>query len=283
MTKSGKITIATCQITVGSNISANARRIRKEIDAAGRRKADIAHFPESALSGYAGADFKSWDDFDWDLLTEEMKALCRHVSKRKIWVIVGGAHHLSSGNLPHNSLYLISPDGGIADRYDKRFCTSVDLQYYTPGDHFGIFEIQGIRCGMLICYDVRFPELYRQYKRRDVEVMFHSFYNARARRAGILSEIIPPTVRARAASNYMWVSAANSSGHYQEWPSFLARPDGTVAARLKRHRPGITVNAIDTAQRFYDAAGVYRNRAMKGLLNSAPSVRDKRSRDRKSL
>ncbi len=283
MAKKGRITVATCQFTVGSNITSNGRRIREQIDRARRMRAEMAHFPESALSGYAGVDFTSWDDFDWDLATSEMITICRHALKRRIWVLVGSAHRLNGGNLPHNCTYLVAPDGTLADRYDKCFCTDRDLEFYTPGEHFGIFEINGVRCGMLVCFDARFPELYRQYKRRNVQVVLHSFYNARARKAGLLSEVMPATIRTRAASNYVWVSAANASGHYQEWPSFLARPDGTVAAGLTRHRPGVSVNTIDTSRSFYDAAGVYRNRAMKGLLNSAPSVRDNRSRDRKSL
>ena len=270
-------------MTIGGNIAANARRIKAQIDRAARVKADIAHFPECALSGYAGTDFDSWEGFDWDRLRAETLSLLRHISKRRLWVILGSTHRLSGGNLPLNCLYLIAPDGTISDRYDKRFCTSTDLKYYTPGEHFSIFEISGVRCGMLICFDARFPELYRQYKRRDVEVMFHSFYQARSKKAGILSKIMPPTIQTRAASNYMWVSAANACGHYQQWPSFLARPDGSVAGRLSRHRPGVMANVINTAEKFYDAAGVYRNRAMKGLLNSAPSVRDRRSRDRKTL
>ena len=283
MPKGSKVKVATCQLGVGGDIGANASRIRAQIDEAARLKADVAHFPECALSGYAGTDFKSWDDFDWDLLTKEMKAICKHVLKRKIWVVLGSTHRLSGGNLPHNSLYLITPDGAIADRYDKRFCTNVDLKYYTPGNHFGVFEINRVRCGMLICYDARFPELYRQYKRRDVEVMFHSFYNARADRAGILSEIMPATIRTRAASNYMWVSASNACGHYQEWASFVSQPDGIVASRLRLHRPGVKLTAIDATERFYDAAGAYRNRAIRGLTNSAPSVRDKRSGDRENF
>jgi len=281
--KNGKVKVATCQLRVGGNLSTNASGIRGQIDEAARMKADIAHFPECALTGYAGTDYKSWDDFDWDELMAETRTLRRHIAKRKIWVILGSAHRLSVGTLPHNSLYLIAPDGTITDRYDKRFCTSTDLQFYTTGDHFSVFDIGGVRCGMLICYDVRFPELYRQYKRRDVEVMFHSFYNARAEKAGILSQIMPCTIRARAASNYIWVSASNACGHYQEWASFVSQPDGIVAWRLARHRPGVKVTVIDTSESFYDAAGVYRNRAMRGLLNSAPSVRDRRSRDRKNL
>lgn len=86
---------------------------------------------------------------------------------------------------PHNSLYIIDDRGDLVDRYDKRFCAgdgspnpqTGDLANYSPGNHFSVFSINGVRCGALICHDYRYPELYRQYKRRGVEVMFH-FYHA---------------------------------------------------------------------------------------------------------
>src|SRR5207244_5325721 len=44
------------------------------------------------------------------------------------------------------------------------------------GNHFSLFEIAGVRCGALICHEYRYPELYREYKRRGVELMFHSYH-----------------------------------------------------------------------------------------------------------
>jgi hypothetical protein len=46
----------------------------------------------------------------------------------------------------------------------------------SPGNHFSDFSIKGIRCGALICHDYRYPELYREYKRRGVQLMFHSYH-----------------------------------------------------------------------------------------------------------
>jgi deaminated glutathione amidase len=67
------------------------------------------------------------------------------------------------------------------DRYDKRFCSGAadektgDLAHYSPGDHFSTWDIDGVRCGALVCYDYRFPELYRRYKRLGAGLVFHPF------------------------------------------------------------------------------------------------------------
>ena len=85
-------------------------------------------------------------------------------------MILGSAHRLFGRNKPHNSQYVITPKGEIVERYDKRFCTNQDLRHYSCGEHLSTFTINGVTSGLLIFYDVRFPELYRAYKKRSVQL-----------------------------------------------------------------------------------------------------------------
>lgn len=280
--KRGKVRVATCQFPVSGNIRRNADRIIDQITVASGRRADVVHFPETGLPGYGGMDYGSWDNFDWDLLYRATGEIISLARRKKVWVILGSTHRLSSGHLPHNSLYAISPEGMIVDRYDKRFCTGGDLKFYSPGDHFTVFDINGVRCGMLICYDVRFPELYREYKKLEVQLVFDSFYNARAKGPGIHRIIMRPSLQARAATNYLWISASNSSAYYS-WPSVFIQPDGVILGQLNANRPGVMVNTADTTRDYYDASRQHRDRAMEGVLNSGSLVDDPRSRERKSL
>ncbi|MHC4988260.1 MAG: carbon-nitrogen hydrolase family protein, partial [Planctomycetota bacterium] len=94
------------------------------------------HFSECALSGYAGVDFASFEGYNWDLLKERTLEMIKLAGQLGVWVVLGSSHRLTEPNKPHNSLYLISPEGKLVDRYDKRFCTSIDFDNYTPGDHF---------------------------------------------------------------------------------------------------------------------------------------------------
>ncbi len=282
-----RLRIATCQFSVGGDLLANARAIRRQMREARARGAQLAHLSEACLSGYAGVDVPSLKGFDWDLHAEQVRHIMRLAGELKLWTVIGSSHRLSKGHKPHNSLYIIDASGRLVDRYDKRFCTESDLEHYTPGSAFTVFEVGGVRCGALICYDVRFPELYREYRRRGVQVMFHSFHQAHGKpvppRENILGHITPASVFAHAANNYMWISANNSSARVSRWASFVAQPDGMLAAKLTLHRAGMIITTIDTTRQFYDAPGMNRERAMRGLLSSLPLVRDPRSVSRKTL
>lgn len=140
----------------------------------------MAHFAETCLSGYAGVDFASHEGFDWSLLRECTQEVLDLARELRIWVVLGSAHRLTPPHKPHNSLYIIDDRGEIVDRYDKRFCNgdpseeTGDLANYTPGNHSSVFTVKDVRCGALICHDYRYPELYREYGRRDVRLVFHS-------------------------------------------------------------------------------------------------------------
>ena len=306
-----RVNVATCQFPVSADVGANCRWIVRQMRLAAQRGATVAHFPEGALSGYAGVDFPGFADFDWDSLRRSSLYLHRVAGELGIWLVVGSAHRLGTGHKPHNSVYVVDPRGEIVDRYDKRFCSgdttgeSGDLARYSPGDHPCVWEIDGIRCGALICYDYRFPELYRESKRAGVELMFHSFHaaNASAERVAAIGDLIgphlkksneaatftypgitmPASMTAAAAFNHVWISCTNSSAPQSLWPAFSVRADGITTGRLRRNVPGVLITEVDTEADLYDSTAAWRDHAFEGTLHSGNLVNDPRSADRTGL
>lgn len=285
----GTLKVATCQFAVGSSIRRNARRICDFLRKASRAKTDIVHFSECALSGYVGTDFSSFDGYDWQLLKDETEKIIALARRLRLWVVLGSTHRLSPDknirgqaelNKPHNSLYLISPRGKIVDRYDKRFCTPGDLRRLTPGNRFVNFTINGVKCSLLICFDLRFPEIYRELYKQKVNCIFQSFYNARQKGPSVHTYIMRQTMQCRAASNFFWVSMSNSSGYYSPYPSCFVQPDGKIVKQLMRNRAGLMVNKVDLNKKFYDPMADFRNMVIAGTLSNGPNdIKDPRSRN----
>lgn len=280
----GILNIATCQFEVGSSVKDNAGLIEEYIRKAADSGADVVHFSECALSGYVGTDFANFDDFNWSYLREKTRGIMALAKKLKIWVILGSVHELTAPNKPHNSLYIIDSKGKIVDRYDKRFCTKADLRRHKPGNRFVFFKIKGVKCSVLICFDVRFPELYRELYKERVNCIFQSFYNARQKGPSVHTDIMRQTMQARAASNHFWVSMSNSSGYYSPYPSCFIEPDGKIANQLEFNTAGIMVNTLDMSKKYYDPAAKFRELAINGILtNGETQISDPRSIDTKNL
>jgi deaminated glutathione amidase len=280
----GKLKIATCQFAVSSSITQNSQSICKYIRKAGMAGADIVHFSECALSGYVGTDFPNFENYDWDLLKAETLRIMELAAEQKIWVALGSTHKLTSPNKPHNSLYLINPKGEITDRYDKRFCTPGDLKRMTPGNHFVNFEINSVKCSLLICFDLRFPELYRELYEEGVSCILQSFYNAKQTGPSVHTHIMRQTMQCHAACNHFWVSMANSSSYYSPYPSSFIQPDGKITAHLQANKPGLMINTVDLKKKFYDPMKDFRRLVLKGkLTNSIKNINDPRSKNRTSL
>ena len=259
--------IASCQFPVSADIRTNATWIMDQMEEARASGATIAHFPECALSGYPGVDLETMEGFCWETLGNYTDSIAALAQKLEIWVLLGSIHELGEGYKPLNSLYVIDPSGKIIDRYDKRFCTKGDLEFFSAGSHFVTFHIDGIKCGLLICFDVRFPELYREYKKQEVDVIFQSFYNARQKPGGIHPKIMPVTARTRAATNHFYMSLTNSSAA-SSWPCHFITPDGLVRDKLPPDRPGVLVSVFDLSESYYDASRDFRDFALEGTLSS---------------
>ncbi len=234
-----KLRVATCQFPVCSSAKRNGRHVRNFMKKASAKGADIVHFSETALSGYGGWDVPDFNNYDWETLREETQAIQSLAGELSIWVILGSSHYLSTMEKPTNCLYVIDGAGQIVDRYDKSMLTDGDMEHYTPGDHFVTITLKGVKCGLLICYDSCYPEMYNAYRYMGVDVMLHSFYNARFEGPNILDEYTPAKIQCRAADNTMWIVANNSSARHSCWATRIVRPDGSVAQRLKRHVAGI--------------------------------------------
>lgn len=304
-----RLTVATCQFPVDADIARNGRYVLRQMRTAREHGADVVHFPEACLSGYAGSDFASYDGFDWALLERTTRTVMALAAELEVWVVLGSTHRLTGGHKPHNSVYIIDASGDIVERYDKRFCggdeqqNTGDLAHYTPGNHASVFTINGVRCGALICYDYRFPELYRDYRRRGVQMMFHSYHAAHMTPATLAtirarvgkdvqhlnpggtypSITMPATMTAQAAANHVWISCPNSSARESCWGAFFVRADGITTGRLPRNRTGVLISTVDTEASLYDSTARWRDRAMNGVLHSGTVVDDPRSECRTEL
>jgi predicted amidohydrolase len=163
-----------------------------------------------------------------------------------------------------NRGFLIAPDGGIVARYDKIHMFDVDLaggesyresRLYRAGSSAVAVDLPWTRLGMTVCYDVRFPQLYRALAKAGAEVL--AIPAAFTKTTGEAHWHV--LVRARAIETGAWVIAAAQGGHHEDGRdtyghSMIVDPWGKIVAEAGTE-PGIIVAEIDPG-----ASGTVRGR-----------------------
>ena len=284
------VTIALAQTPVSPDVSLNLGRIATMMTRAKAAGADLVQFTEGALSGYGRkvlTPFERWRAEDWTRLQRVSDEIATLAGKLGLWVLMGSVHPLENGSRPHNCLYLIGPDGRVRTRYDKRFCSHNELAgWYTPGAEPVVFEINGVRFGCAICLEVRFPEVFDEYRRLGVQcVLVSSFTASRLDREDARQDdIFAVTAQAHAANNGFWVSLVTPSNPFQGPVTQLIDPLGNVIAKASRHRTALVVGRMDIGEgsvwnniRFGRA---WRDSARSGAIYRERRVDTPRSRDR---
>jgi predicted amidohydrolase len=268
--KTTTLTIATCQFDVCGDVSENLAQILSQIKSAKSRHADVAHFPECSLTGYGGIHLQSIRKENYDHLLPAIEEVKQLAGKLGIYVILG-AHHFKEGlSKPRNSLYVINSGGRIETRYDKRILAGTDGTsdhlYYSAGEKPVIFQLNGIRCGLVICHEWRYAEFYREYKGLGAEVIFHSWFDGEFDEAAYEAEgkaegeLIVGAVKGYAANNYLWVSGSNVSTKQSCFSSFVVQPDGQIFNRAPRNKPHVLISEIDLSQKYIDPSFYGRQR-----------------------
>jgi predicted amidohydrolase len=265
-----KIKIATCQFAVSGDLQQNSGKILLQMRKAWKRGAEIIHFPECCLTGYGGIHLTQIRKENYRALGPSLEEIALQARQLGVYVIVG-THYFEHGfEKPKNSLLVINAEGQIVDRYDKRVLAgrmdTMDHKYYGAGDRPVIFDFQGISCGLVICHEWRYPELYREYKKLGAEVIFHSWLdggldNERYYKSGKEEgELIIGAVKGYAANNYLWVSGSNISNHESCFASFVIQPNGMVVNKARRNREQVLITEIDLSEEFEDPSFYERQR-----------------------
>lgn len=238
--------IAIAQLPITGDPHEDGEKVRKAMREAAKGSARLIQFPEGMLSGYAKNPIQNWDEVDWDSVRAELESIMVLAAKLKLWVVLGSTHQLTPPHWPHNSLYIISDEGTLVNRYDKRVISHTEVtQFYTPGHETVTFDVDGFRFGCLICVEVNFPALFMEYARLNIDCLLLSAYPE--------AEIFYTKARAHAAIHTFWIGLSVPTERKDMMHSTLINPNGEAAKQVEGDE-GILVAEMDRTAPEYDIA-----------------------------
>ena len=167
---------------------------------------DVIVLPETWTTGFfPKRNLEEMCDDDGKRVKEEIGALAKEFG---VNIVAGSVANMRSGKV-YNTAYIFDRKGDCIASYDKThlFTPSGEEKFCTPGDHLCTFQLDGVSCGLVICYDIRFPELTRTMTVPGLDMLFVVAQWPNARTHHLRSLCI-----ARAIENQMFLVCCNSCG-----------------------------------------------------------------------
>jgi predicted amidohydrolase len=244
--------VAALQVTATTDVDRNLRRARRLIHRAADRGARLIALPENfAYLREEGSEISFKQKLDGELVCsfrEDANRLGRYLLLGSFPETIRRSRRI------HNTSVLIGPDGALLAVYRKMHLFDINIRggavlresrTVAPGDRPVVASTELGKLGLSICYDLRFPELYRQLALAGAEVIFVP--------AAFTAYTGPhhwmPLLRARAIENQCWVVAPAQVGRHSakrrsHGETAIIDPWGRIVAR-KGSAEGIVEAEID--------------------------------------
>jgi predicted amidohydrolase len=241
------VRVAVCQFAPTRDVSANVETISRLAEAAAGDGARLLAFPEAAM-------------FQTMSSREELKAVAQSldgpfvkdlsvIAAERDVVMTVGMYEDSGGGKPYNTVVVVGPKGVLA--HHRKFMV-YDAFGYRESDNVtvaapqaDVFEVDGVKVGLITCYEVRFPETARSLVDRgaDLLVVCSAWPIAPGKEDHFMT-----MVRARALENTVYVAASGDCSEWMVGRSHVIDPLGYQTAGLAAE-PGHVCAEVDLARR----------------------------------
>jgi predicted amidohydrolase len=253
------VTVAVGQFAAVADVAANLETIERLVATAAGRGAALAVFPEASMYAFnaSGAELAAVARSHGRRFETEIQAL----AQRYAITLAVGLYSEGSGALSRNTFVVAGADGRSQGRYEKLHL--YDAFHYRESDkneraplleNFGelcVFDVAGMRFGLLNCYDLRFPEMARALVDRGADVLLVGSGWV----SGPLKEMHWETLlKARAIENTCFVAAACQPAPLSVGLSMIVDPSGLPIATVA-DAEGIAVAPL-TAKRLAEVRQV---------------------------
>ena len=272
--------VAAIQMASGPNISANLEEATRLVELAASTGARIIALPEYfAIMGMKDTDKVVVREREGDGPIQQW--LSETAAKHRVWLIGGSIPMESSvpGKV-RNTCLVFDKEGRQVARYDKihLFNMSLGTENFSeertiePGNRVAVLDSPFGRIGLSICYDLRFPELYRAMGDVDI-ILIPSAFTATTGKAHW-----EPLIRARAIENMAYVIAPAQGGYHvngreTHGDSMIVDPWGMVLDRLPRGS-GVVVAGVypQYLQKIRQSLPALKHRTLGVSSNGSPTA-----------
>lgn len=252
-----RMKIACVQMRGGTSQAGNIAELERLVREAAQIGATYVQTPE--MTGLVQRNPKKlFAEIGPDAGNPVFEAAARLSAELGIWLHIGSAAVDIDGEKAANRGAIFAPDGARVARYDKLHMFDVDLddgeswresRIYRPGEKAVVVQAGGAVVGMTICYDLRFPALYRALAQSGADLL--TAPSCFTRRTG--QAHWHALLRPRAIENGAFMAAAAQGGLHEDGResfghSLIVNPWGEIIGEIDNDEPGVLVCEIDLGE-----------------------------------
>lgn len=239
-------------------VERNLNHAALKINEAMRENPDVIVLPELFSTGFFPKDIKNHADKNGEKTKELMSNLAKNLS---VNIVAGSVINEKNGKF-YNSSFVFDRSGNLINEYSKihLFTYMKEEESFSFGDKISVFELDGVKCGIIICYDLRFAELVRLIALKGIELLFvvASWPLLRLGHLQILSQ-------ARAIENQFFLCLSNSTSLVDDVKfaghSMIISPWGEILSCGDENEHIISSNVdFNETKKIRDSINIYKDR-----------------------
>lgn len=224
--------IAAYQFAVSGDIEFNFYEIKKAINDAKEKNAQLVIFPECSLTGYPPRDISNSSIVNFELVGKICANLQVLSDEQNISFIIGTIYR-HKGQI-FNRAILFQPKQQQSV-YDKRALWGWDKENFVSGDRKGVFHIGDITVGIRICFEVRFPEYFRELYMERTDINIVLFYDVSDSDDVERYNLLKAHLQTRAVENATTIISVNAVNPFQTAPTAVFGKSGQICKECTRN------------------------------------------------
>lgn len=232
--ESEKVKIAILQMSsVIGDVDANIQKVKDIIDNSEDNNFDTLVLPEVWTCGWSCRNFRKTAQ---QLQDGSVHDFLSNLAKQRKINIIGGSFITEKGGKYFNTCPVFDRSGALVASYDKMHLYAYygcdEDKYVTAGNTPVMVDLDGVKYGLTICYDIRFPELYRAYMKAGADILVNCA--AWGSKKPVPWEMM---TKSRAVENQSFMVALTQSGYiengeYNLGQSRIIAPDGSEISSI---------------------------------------------------
>jgi len=236
-----QLTVGAFQFEGSGDVARNLEALERGIVQAAERGVRLLATQECAVCGYPPVEVDSTKRIDRRAQAHAVERVAQLARECEMFIVLGMVTYGRAG--VRNSVRVVSADGRLRKAYHKRALYGWDADNFTRGPtSAGVHLVDGVRVGLRICYEVRFPEYFRELFVRRVHLAVVSLADVESSAAKY--DVIRAHLVTRAAENGMYILSANSTSRSQTAPTCLIDPDGRVVCSAPRDQEALVSGVV---------------------------------------